>query len=567
MPASSFQSNWNSRSRIGDKPKRACAMCSKRLPWIAWQVCACMSGALASQSATWAQNAGEPLQQAQPLDSSKATTSGPGIANAADGGPGGSAMADFDSLIDLITSTVEAESWLDSGTGQGQIMPFDGNGVYVDGGALKVERNPTDSELASIGNARSAPAPPRDVDRQASALNARRPVKLRFVSLNRLEAAIAERQSERRPFDPAMLALAGLQRITLVAIFPETGDVTIAGPAGDWQIGPGASMVSAATGRPVVRLDDLLAVWRQQRASKGAPFGCSIVPRRESLADVQAFLAKSAGEAIEPSHRRLWLRELRESLGEQDVEYFSLRADTRLARVLLAADYHMKLIGMGLAPGVPGVRSYLSTVRLDRDGSPPPMSILRWWFAMPAATVAATADRDVFALPARCVEVLSENELLAARGERVHTGQSDELNRQFADSFTAEFAALAAKYPIYGELERVFELAAAVALIENEQLARRVGWSPGLLLDEQRLRLTAPTAVTSLETVVNHRVLGGKHIVAGISGGVMVDAARSQRVDSTGAASGLTAAISPTAPPAAGVDSRPTAGAIQWWWD
>ena len=78
------------------------------------------------------------------------------------------------------------------------------------------------------------------------------------------------------------------------------------------------------------------------------------------------------------------------------------------------------------------------------------------------------------------MRVLSENEMLAAQGQRVHTGQSDPLNRQFAESFTAHFAELAKKYPVYGELRNMFDLAMAVALIQSEGLAERVGWKPTL---------------------------------------------------------------------------------------
>ena len=43
------------------------------------------------------------------------------------GGLGGAANADFDSLIDLIVSTVEHDSWMENGTGDGEIQPFPTN--------------------------------------------------------------------------------------------------------------------------------------------------------------------------------------------------------------------------------------------------------------------------------------------------------------------------------------------------------------------------------------------------------------------------------------------------------
>ena len=55
----------------------------------------------------------------------------------------------------------------------------------------------------------------------------------------------------------------------------------------------------------------------------------------------------------------------------------------------------------------------------------------------------------LFELVGQGVKVLSENEMLAEQGQRVHTGASDSLNRQFAEDFTSHFAELAKKYARY----------------------------------------------------------------------------------------------------------------------
>ncbi len=47
--------------------------------------------------------------------------------NGGPGGLGGAANADFDSLIDLIVNTVEHDSWMENGTGEGEIQPFPTN--------------------------------------------------------------------------------------------------------------------------------------------------------------------------------------------------------------------------------------------------------------------------------------------------------------------------------------------------------------------------------------------------------------------------------------------------------
>jgi hypothetical protein len=187
------------------------------------------------------------------------------------------------------------------------------------------------------------------------------------------------------------------------------------------------------------------------------------------------------------------------------------------------------------------------------------MSVLRWWFALKYDTIARSESRDAFELVGQGVRVLSENEMLAEQGQRVHTGASDPLNRQFAESFTSNFAELAKKYPVYGELRNIFDLSMAVALIQCEGLAERAGWKPTLLASGEKLRLPHGTTPREVDTVVNHRVINQRLVIAGVSGGVMVapgDALRESRAhDSTA----KTIERGQAAP------KDLAAGA--WWWD
>ena len=159
--------------------------------------------------------------------------------------------------------------------------------------------------------------------------------------------------------------------------------------------------------------------------------------------------------------------------------------------MLVEADYHMKLIGMGLAEGVDGVESYLKSIHLRPGESPPAMSVLRWWFTLNYDTIARSEANDAFELVGQGVRVLSENEMLAEQGQRVHTGQSDPLNRQFAESFTRISLSLSKKYPVYGELRNMFDLAMAVAMIQSEGLAEKVGWKPTLLANGDEAAVAA----------------------------------------------------------------------------
>lgn len=464
---------------------------------------------------------------------------------------GASANADFDSLIDLIESTVATDSWAENGGGTAEIRPFYG-GVMVDAaGMLRLKSQPNGTKDLA---AKRGLTPPSNAISDASARHAST---LRYVSLPRLEREILRRQAAHERLDASMLTLAGLQRVRYVFVYPETGDLVLAGPAGDWFTDKDGRILSTETREPVVRLDDLLTIWRRGPETVDSHFGCSINPRQAALARTQAFLAASSQKPLEPSHRKQWLADLRDSVGKQDIDIFGIDPASRVASVLVEADYHMKLIGMGLADGVDGVESYLKSIHLRPGETPPPMSVLRWWFALKYDAISRSEAKDAFELVGQGVRVLSENEMLAEQGQRVHTGASDPLNRQFAESFTSHFVELAKKYPVYGELRNIFDLAMAVALVHSEGLMDRAKWTPTVLASGDKLRVPHGNVPREVETVVNHRVINQRLVIAGVSGGVMVapsDVLRETRArDSAATAIKRPAAVKA----AAGV----------WWWD
>jgi hypothetical protein len=504
-----------------------------------------VSGPLRAQPAT--DGDGPPLSASSaPTTSAGSQRSGP---SGADGAQGGGANADFDSLIDLIESTVAPETWADSGGGDAAITPFP-TGVVVDAAATITQRQSTtaDNDLDRLRGT----TPPT----VAAGGDPRRASTLRYVSLSRLEREIIRRQAAHKPLDAAMLTLAGLQRVRYLFLYPESGDLVLAGPAGDWRVDPAGHVVSTDTGEPVVRLDDLLVLLRRASQAADSQFGCSITPRQEALARTQAYLDKTRDRAIEQRDRQAWLDGLRQSLGRQDVSIWGVDPASRVARVLVSADYHMKLIGMGLAEGVDGVPSYLASIP---PGGAPPMTVLRWWFTLNYEAVTTSANGNAYELVGQGVKVLSENEMLAAQGRRVHTGQSEPLNRQFAERFTAHFVELADKHPIYAELRNVFDLALVMALVEHDHLAERVGWKPTLLLDAERLRLPAGPVPRQVDSVINHRVMsGGRKVIAGVSGGVVVatsDAMKQRSIDQTGALAKQHG------------DAPANLDASAWWWD
>ena len=427
---------------------------------------------------------------------------------------GGGAEADFESLINLITSTVAPTTWDDVG-GSASIREFPG-GVYVDAdGVLRQTMTQDRSGRLMLLAAASAEGG------KASPVS-QHPSVLRKVSLSRLERHVQLLRSAGRGPDETMRMLAGLQRIEYVMVYPQSGDLVIAGPAGPWRRDASGRPVGRNSGRPVLQLDDFVVMLRHF-AHRGEPIGCSINPSQTGLAAVKQLAAETGSRSLQHGERERWMERLRGSLGQQSIDVFGIDPRTRVARVFVEADYHMKLIGLGLEPGTLGVSSYLDSIKLPPGASPPPMDVLRWWFTLDFGPLWASEDRTVFELRGQGVKVLSENELLARHGQRRHTGRSSELNHRFASSFTRHFDQLAAKYPVYADLRNVCSLALVAALIQAEKLDERAGCHLEYFSDPATYAIAFGPAPRHVESVVNSRKVNGRVVVAAVSGGVDVN--------------------------------------------
>lgn len=428
------------------------------------------------------------------------------------GAQGGGVQPDFQSLIELLTSTIQPTTWTDVG-GQGAVKEFRG-GVVVDTAGMMRRVKQDDSQLAAIRTTAAQVSGNQEV-RQAS--------KLRKISLPRLEKEIQLRRAAGKNIDDAMHVLAGLQRIEYVLVYPETGDLVLAGPAGDWTLDRENRLISSDTGRPVVRLEDFVVLLRHMLTAKNTEFGCSIMPTPEALTRTQTFLNESAKKPLSPTRRESWLEDVRKQMGAQTISVDGIEPQTRVAQVLVEADYRMKLVGIGLEDGTMNVPSYLSMIKVPAGQAPPPLDVLRWWFTMNYDAVSTDSSRHAFQFKGQGVKVLSENELITATGGRVQTGKSDELNREFAQNFTQHFLALAAKYPVYADLQNIFDLALVAALVKSEGLGDQVGWHMTCFTDAKQFPIMLGHTPKTVDTVINHRVINRVHIVAAVSGGVSAD--------------------------------------------
>ena len=208
-------------------------------------------------------------------------------------------------------------------------------------------------------------------------------------------------------------------------------------------------------------------------------------------------------------------------------------ATSHFARILVAADYHMKRLAMGFdAAPVRGLPSYLQMLPVSGRGMHNMMQ--RWWLEPKYESVLRDAEGLSWELRGGSVQAMTEEDFLTASGDRKHTGKASPLAKKWADNMTKKYDALAVKEPIFGQLQNCMELAIVGALIFKEDLPTKAGNSLPALMDQDGLKTdvyAAPKEVDSKASLLHKR--GGW--VISLSGGVsipswqIVDAGQEER--------------------------------------
>ena len=464
---------------------------------------------------------------------------------------GGGVMADFQSLINIIQQNTDAEWEEIDGVG-GTATPYQ-NGVRVAPGRLlsRIATADKTDRLASLGQqVRQA-----DInDDMAKAAN------LRLVSLKRLEQEVAQRLEAGQSVPESMARLAGLSKVEYVFFDAANKDVIIGGPAEAWKFGANGEPIGIDSGRPTLQLDDLVVVLRSF-ASGSPDFGCSINTRDEGVKALQDYAAKSQARGpIDSRSVRSWVKQLQTRLGHQDIEIWGVPNDSRVARVIVEADYRMKLIGIDKLEAGPSIPSYFDLLPTASQKNPPAMEALRWWLTMKYDAVAHSPDRKVFEFQGSAVLCQSENQMLTSEGKHLPTGKSEGINREFAAKFTNHYADLAQQDQVFADVQNVFDLALVAALVRQEAVAKRSTWDLGAFAPAGQYRAARHVVPKEVDSVVNHRVYNGRDIVVQVAGGVRGDLMAVAQDPKLARESQELTEVATTA-------AAPQLPAGRWWWD
>ncbi|MGB1927381.1 MAG: DUF1598 domain-containing protein, partial [Rubripirellula sp.] len=379
--------------------------------------------------------------------------------------------------------------------------------------------------------------------------NLMRASKLRKVSLNRLEAAIQEQRKAGTELSDDLKALAGLTAVQYVFFYPETKDVVIAGPAEGFFADQTERLVGMDSGQPTLLLEDLVTALRAYapNSKPTSVISVSIDPTAEGLAQMNRFIQQSRRVA-RPSDAARIARGIKQNLGLQTVTFKGIPNSTHFARVLVEADYRMKLVGIGLERLPVNVKSYVERANPSAIAA---NAMERWYFQPNYDGIAVSEDGAAMRIKERGVQLVGANERVVG-GQRSASGRVNRASQAFCREFTEKFNEIEKRVRIYAELRQLIDVSIAAAYIQQQDFYGKLEWNMPVLMDESQVSVETYTAPEQVETAVN-AIWRGNTLMTPLGGGVHVNprlALQSDNIekDTEGANSMVQAKSSPSKP-------------------
>jgi len=314
------------------------------------------------------------------------------------------------------------------------------------------------------------------------------------ISLRGLDEAIARCRDRGEPLPAEILCLGGLQKIRYVFVYPDENDVVLAGPAEAWKVNRQGAIVGATTGRPVLLLDDLVTALRAANGSVRTVISCSIDPTADGLRRWASF-RQGLRPGLDPQTVAMAMER---QLGPQEISVTGVPESSHYARVMVAADYRMKSIGMGFEPApIPGLPSAMDLVPSRSRAA---ANMPRWWLAPDYEPLLRDAEGLSWEIRGGSVKAMAESDFLDGAGSRRHSGKADPASQRWANLMTERYDDLALADPVFGQLRNCMDLAVASALIAKENLLEKAQVSLPMLMGSagvQTASLPAPKQVAS----------------------------------------------------------------------
>jgi len=395
------------------------------------------------------------------------------------------------------------------------------NGTGLGTGGIEIDANGVISSRTFNGNAAALNRDRFSAAQAALNKNVQRPSKQRKISLTRLEAEAKKLAEAGQPVPPEMQFLAGMTKITHVFYYPDTKDIVIAGPAEGFYVNAANHVVGMKSGQATLQLQDLVVALRAfaPEGEKTKVISCSIDPTQEGLVKFKNTYEQIARSGkFQRGMENEVVRLYRESLGMQNISINGVSTKTNFARVLVEADYEMKMIGIGLRRPPVKITSFIEKAK---PNSVAKSSLQRWFFQPDYDCVHVNEDETAMELVGNGVKLVGEDESVAADGQRKATGSMNRASMTYCASFTRMYPQLVKQAPLWGELRNVIDLSVAAAFIQEMDFYGQAEWDMEFFGDETKYAVELFDAPTQVAPVAN-AVWKGNYFMSPIAGGVNI---------------------------------------------
>jgi hypothetical protein len=250
---------------------------------------------------------------------------------------------------------------------------------------------------------------------------------------------------------------------------------------------------------------------------------CSIDPTQEGLARMQQFL-NEIGRSIQPGGQdaaeQYIVDGLRQTLGLQVITVGGVPASTHFAKVLVEADYRMKLIGIGLEEPPVNIASYVDLVN---PATVARNALQRWYFVPDYQRIKVAEDGFAAEFVGNGVKLVGEDEVVSQSGARQGRSHQSGASQKFTRLFTQKYNELALRAPVYAQLRNCIDMLVAAAFLQQHDLYGQAGVDLGALGSESGFKVEKYNAPKHVAAAVNSMWKQGT-LMTPVGGGVEIRA-------------------------------------------
>lgn len=389
---------------------------------------------------------------------------------------------------------VSAVALLAASTAAAQVAGLDLEGVHIDRqGILRQRETDFDGRLADLH--KRAQGKDKEGD-------------LCYISLPRLFTEAKKHLDAGEPLPDRIRYLGGMVKLQYIFIYPDEGDIVIAGRAEPFDSKVAYRPLGEKTGRPVLQLDDLVTALRAAGPGRTPPrIGCDILITQE-IADRVDKKVKEISPKLREMGAKAAADAIAEAGGMQPLKYYGVEENTRFAIVCAEADYRLKQLGLAL------IKSPASKVKPYFMLLTRPEQHHRFSLESHYEAILASPDSTAFELKGPSLKI--NGGILRLGGAA--SGEPSDAAKKYIAACNENYEELCRSLISWADLANLTDLVALAALVGKMELHSKAKWDTAWIMDPNGYPVARLDAPKGAAVLCNHRTTNG--MVLFTSGGV-----------------------------------------------